>query len=382
MSAKLSKSDLQKVEKLTKLFRETYNQDLTLEENLAQFFITLRPGTFPEDAHDVVEGLKIGINTFNDNLKEGLSEAGIDYKVELDKVTKDMDLKQKYDLYVNFLAALISLNVDNLTKEQQAEVDDFQSVRDGFKVEGDVTEEMIDEVLRKIGDQLENNVICLGSTQNLMNLISALPEGSEKIELAITGSEEDVRNKLVSSLAAFIAYQNGDIGGITEQNVSPEAIAVVTATSIEELRVVNDANTGRINANTAVRILKIIGEVAVITLVSFAMAASIAFLPFQLPSFLSLMFMIPVLTMGAALLSWMSFSFAENLFDVIDKASETYSHRLEEVLTTWRDSTWPGIRKSVHDAFLWLQRFIQDRIISRILQGQHQRPEVQVAPNQ
>ena len=57
MNINFSKDEALKVQELVAQFNEKYNQELTLDENLAQFYLDQRPGTFPEDAHEVVKGI-------------------------------------------------------------------------------------------------------------------------------------------------------------------------------------------------------------------------------------------------------------------------------------------------------------------------------------
>lgn len=74
-----------------------------------------------------------------------------------------------------------------------------------------------------------------------------------------------MHNKLVTALAIYIAYQNEDITSLKGQNVSPEAIAIAAAAGIEQAHVIEDTRTGKITVEKAIKVLKIIGGVALWT---------------------------------------------------------------------------------------------------------------------
>ena len=49
MNNRLNKEEILKVQELATKFNESYNSELSLEENLVKFYLTERPGAFPEN---------------------------------------------------------------------------------------------------------------------------------------------------------------------------------------------------------------------------------------------------------------------------------------------------------------------------------------------
>ena len=244
MNNKLSKEEILKVQDLVVKFNESYNAELSLKENLVKFYLSQRPGALPEDAYAITNGLESGIVSFNAKLKQALETGEFDYAAELREIASEMPINEKYELYVNFLAALQTLCVDNLSPQQASQLEGFQAIRDRLIVKEDVTEDMLHDVEDKIGQLLKNNNLCLGSIENLKDLIEELPNGTEAIESIVTDSERDMREKMISSMATYIAYQNEELESLKGQELSPEVIAISVAAGVEEMHVMDDLNSG------------------------------------------------------------------------------------------------------------------------------------------
>ena len=85
MKQTFTQEEIQVIKELTVKFNETYNDKISLEENLIQFYLNQRPGNLLEDALEIVKKLKNGIHSFNFNFQKALEENGFDYISELKK---------------------------------------------------------------------------------------------------------------------------------------------------------------------------------------------------------------------------------------------------------------------------------------------------------
>ena len=108
----------------------------------------------------IVKKLKNGIHSFNFNFQKALEENGFDYISELKKISSEMSIKEEYELYINFLAALHTLSISNLSEEQLSFIENFQTIRGHLVVTEDISEEMLAEVEDKISTMLKNNTFC------------------------------------------------------------------------------------------------------------------------------------------------------------------------------------------------------------------------------
>lgn len=371
MNNKLSKEEVLKVQELTKKINESYNTELSLEENLVKFYLAERPGAFPEDAYDIVNGMKSGIVSFNANLKKALENGEFDYASELKKIASEMPINQKYELYINFLAALQSLCVSNLSAEQTTQLDNFQTIREKLIVKDEVTEEMLNDVENKIGQLLKNNNFCLGSIESLKELINELPNGSEAVESVVNNTEQDMREKMIASMATYIAYQNEELESLRGQELSPEATAISVAAGVEEMHVMNDLNSGKTTVDKAIRVLKIIGGIAL-----FSLLAYIAFNCITAIGTLSMaMFMVAfgsttIATIGAFITSlFVVWSLTNSTFNAGEKIMNWSSRIFDAVVNTWRETVWPSIFVVLEDIKDWFVALFQKKSIAEIQQN-------------
>lgn len=380
MNNKLSKEEILKIQELVVTFNESCNAELSFEENLAEFYLTQRPGTSPEDAHEVVKGLKSGIDSFNSNLKKALEEGDFDYAAELKNISSELPLREKYELYVNFLAALQTLCAEHLSSEQSAQLEGFQTIRERLIVEGDVSEDMLADVEEKIALLLENNTLCLGSVESLKGLIGELPNGAEAIERAVAGSEQDMREKWIASMATYIAYRNENLESLRGQELTPEAVAISTAAGVEEMHVVEDLNAGRTTVDKAIRILKIIGGVALFALLAYAAFTCIAAIgTLSMVMFMTAFGSTTIATIGAFAASlFVVWALSSGAFNAGEKILGWSSRIFDVVVNTWRETAWPAVKGVLSNTWNWFLSLFQRNTVVR--QEQQSGNGVQTVP--
>lgn len=367
MNNYLTKEEILKVQELTEKFNESYNAEIPLEENLVQFYLTQRPGIFPEDAYEVVKGLKSGIDSFNSNLQKALSAEGFDYVAELSKISSELPNKEKYELYINFLAALQTLSLNNLSQEQLAQIDSFQTIRERLVVNKDVSDEMMIEAEKQIAQMIETNTLCLGSVESLKNLMGQLPNGMEAIEKAVRGSENDMREKLIAGMATYIAYQNDEIESLRGQQLTPQTIAISTAAGIEEMHILNDLNAGRTTVDKAIKMLKIIGGIALFTLLAyFAFVGITTIGTLTMGTIMFAFGASTVATIGAFLASlFVVWSLTDSTINIAGEILTWSSRAFDVVINTWRETAWPTIKNALTDTWNWIASLFNKEAVIR-----------------
>lgn len=152
MNSKLFQDEVLKVQELVAAFGELSSNEMSLDENLIQFYLSNRPGTFPEDALDIVKGLHSGINLFNMNLQKALQGEGFNYSAEIENIVSELPLNQKYDIYLNFLSAISTLNIKNMREDQLSEIENFQSIKGKLQSKGEINEDDVKELEKKIAE--------------------------------------------------------------------------------------------------------------------------------------------------------------------------------------------------------------------------------------
>lgn len=365
----LTKDEQQYVQSIIESFNSSAinAEDISIDDKLVKFYVEQRPGSFPEDAYKIVGEMRHGIELFNANLKKALSESGFDYAAELHKLAADMPLKDKYELYANFLAALQTIAVDNLSSEQMALTDDFQTVRGRLEVTGEVSDDMIADLESKIADMLNNNTLCLGSVDQLRHLIDELPKGTDAVEQATRGVEEDMRQKLIASMATYIAWQNDRIESMHGKEFTAETIAIATAAGVEQAHVISDLHAGRTTVDRAIHILKIIGGVALFsTLAYFTFMAMVTVNTIVVALITNMLGTSVIAALGSlAVIAMLSIGMGEVFYEVSTRVMSVASRTFDLVVDTWRKTAWPVLSEVLTGVWQWTKEKISGNILGR-----------------
>lgn len=379
MNSKLSQDEVLKIQELVAAFNEFSSNEMLLDENLTQFYLSNRPGTFPEDAIDIVKGLHSGINLFNMNLKKALQEEGFDYSAEIENIVSELPLNQKYDIYLNFLSAISTLSLSNMREDQLAEIENFQSIKGKLQSKGEITEDDVKELEKKIAEVLENNTICLGTTESLRRIVASLSQGNESIEAVITGSEKDVKDKLVASMATYILYEKGELNSIDGENITPEMIAISTAMGIEQANVVNELNGGRITIDKAIHILKIIGGVALWAFLAYIISLSVAAVAGLTTGMMNMLLGFSTITNIASAVFgiFVGWKLTTSMCDTAESFVNISSRVFDIIVNTWREIAWPRLKMFYENVSEWICS-LKER--GRITQDNVNEVDLNVAP--
>ena len=74
MNINFSKEEVLKVQEIFAAYKEFESVELSMEENLVNFYLNQRPGVHPDEAKDVIKSVINGVKTFNENLNKALKE--------------------------------------------------------------------------------------------------------------------------------------------------------------------------------------------------------------------------------------------------------------------------------------------------------------------
>lgn len=364
MNIDFTKDEVLKIQKLSAEFNNGEDKDLTLNENLVAFYLEQRPGTAKEDAEKILEGLTKGIRTFHEELSEALKNNGVNYVEKLQELGQDLSNEQKYEIYINFLSMLTVLDVQNFDEEKASQIENFQTVKGRFAVSGEVTEEMLDEVIEKIANALKDNTFCLTTTEMVGSLFEKIQEESSLVE-SLGGSEEDFRVKLTNAMMTYIAYQKGEIASLAGQEIAPEAIAVGAAAGVEQARVMEDFRLGRISWEQALEILKFIGGVALWCTLFFlftSAAVVITLLTFAaMTNFLggSIFAMI----VSGVFSMCLAFELAELTGETVISLMEWSGSAFDQVVSFWQETVWPFIKERATAISEWFNTKIEEKTV-------------------
>lgn len=378
MNIDFTKDEVLKIQELSAEFNNAEDKDLTLNENLIAFYLKQRPGTAKEDAEKVLESLTKGVRTFHEELTETLKNNGINYVEKLQELGQDLSNEQKYEIYINFLSMLTVLDVQNFDEEKASQIENFQTVKGRFAVSGEITEEMLDDVIEKISNALKDSTFCLSTTEMVGSLFEKIQE-ELSLDECLSGSEEDFRIKLTNAMMTYIAYQGGGIASLAGQEIAPEAIAAGAAAGVEQARIMEEFRLGRVSWNQVLDILKFIGGVAlwctlvflftsatvVITLLSFA-----AMTNFLGGSILAMV-------ISGAVSMCLAFELAELTAETVFSIVEWSGSAFDQVIRYWQETAWPFVKERASEIYDWFKTKTEEKTVQVQTESD---PQVVVVP--
>lgn len=361
MNNQFTPEELQAVQAIVNDFNATRPEGTALRESLVRYYLTSRPGTSPEDGAAVVDAVAAGIKSFNDGLRQALEQGQYDYAARLREIGAGMPIKDRYELYINFLAALQTMEMSNLTSEQFSEIQDFNEIKTRLSVPGEVSEEMMAEAEEKIAALLRENTFCMGSLESLKELVEALPQGEAAVTGRILGSEADLRDKMIASVAAYIAYKDDRLPSLTGQEISPEAMAVTVSAGVAQAQVIEDLAAGRTTVDRAIHILKIIGGVALVCLLAVAALAGLVYVGVAVETALLMLGSAPFLAvLGSVAAIWWLSGYAVRAVGEIT----AFSGRMFDMVTgTWRRRVWPALKNVLATTAAWFAQLFARKTV-------------------
>jgi len=367
MDLKISKEEVQEIQEILTSLKESEKENLSLNDNLCEFYLSQCIGSYPEEAKKIVANVALGIEKFNENLNNAIRENGIDYVEELKNMGEDFTKEQKYELYINYLASLYTLNVQNLDEEHASQIQNFDNIKQNLSVTGEVTNEMLDELIQKISEALNENTLCLSTLGAMDELRESLIGGTDAIKEVLRDSTMNVQEKLCYSLATYIAYKNDKISSLIGQDVSPEVIAVAVSSGIEQAQVIEDVKTGKTTIDKAITVLKIIGGIALWTTLTLAMAYfSMNLSLFAFGTFVTMLgasTFACIVSAGIALACCIaSLSMGGNMVEeILDSTGEVF----DSIVSCWRKNVWPVIVDLTNGFIEWISGlFAKDVVIA------------------
>ena len=211
----------------------------------------------------------------------------------------------------------------------------------------------------------------MGTLESVKGLIDELPNGSEAVESVVISSKQDMREKMITSMATYIAYQNEELESLKGQELSPEAIAISVAAGVEEMHVMNDLNSGRTTVDKAIRVLKLIGGIALFSLLAYvAFNCIIAIGTLSMVMFMVTFGSTTIATVGAFLASlFVVWSLTNSTFNAGEKIMNWSSRIFDVLVNTWRETVWPSIFVVLRDIKDWFASLFQKKSIVGVQQN-------------
>jgi len=365
MKINFKKEEMERIQAIFDSFKRMEDNDKSIQENLIAFYQSQRPGVTTEEAKAVAEGIAKGVQTFNKEASEALKAEEIDYAEKLRELGENLTNEEKYEAYVNFLSAIMVLDVKNFDEEKAAQIEDFEMIKARFSVDTPISDEMLDELIEEIDKCLKENTFCIASAQAMATLLEKIPSGSEAIAETLLGSEEDIRQKYVTAMAMYIAYQNGEAESLEGQEITPEYVALLAAAGIEEARAIEKFRLGIISKEDLIFILKVIGGVLLwsslllaVILGGTVLSLEVFFTIFDIfgtSAFIG--FFASIVAIGVSVLCTIKG------FEIVGDIVEWSSNAFDDFVEFWQNTAWPYIKEKATQTIAWIRGKQEEKVI-------------------
>ena len=269
MKTPLSDHDKQVIADLVKSFHENEDINQTFDDRLISFYQTYCPQMSEDDVRHTIGSMRRGIKLFSDNLSQAFNEGVDTLSSKLDTIGEGLPLEERYNLFLNILALLNTIDNKNFNEDELSDERTLDSFRDELCVQGLVSESDVNELKKEILHTLSESSFSVITTVNADEILKSANNVADLTRLT---KEDTMHEILVTSAAMHIAMQNGQIEAESEM-ATPEAIAVGVAAGYEEMKVISQLEKGEIDDEGAWESIKLISAVVGVTLFMIAITA-------------------------------------------------------------------------------------------------------------
>ena len=253
----LTFEDGKAIKQITEAFVAFQDSSLSLEENLKNYYNSECPG---DDAEAIIAGIKEGITSFDSAFKQMVAADSFEVEKITEQALEGKSLEEKYNILLNFLVALNTLQAENVKTEDGSYNESFDQIKERIYVAGvTVSEEMVSELIEKIKGIMESGTCTLTSAEAVDGLLNSLNKGEEEVKIFIANQEELFQQKMILSTAIMIGARNSAIEALQGQEVSPQVIGADVSAGLEQQKLVSDLQTGNTTLDTVLKVLKYIG---------------------------------------------------------------------------------------------------------------------------
>ena len=355
-TTKLSKAELDRIAVRFNQINSAVAATTTLpmKEALTAYYLAEVDGLGYDEAKQTIERLMEGVNSLTEKYQQALA-GDWNPKDDIDQITVDMTLEQRYDFLVNAIAIAQSVNAQTLGGDvEQMKTTVEQAVATLTANHSAVTEETCKELQVLLCQLLESSSLMLLGAEQAKELMEAAGKG-EAVDFAAS-TYDDYLYKYQMALAAWIEFQKGELESFPD-NTIPEAVGVSIAAGVEEAKIVQQVSFGRKCVEWGVKCLKILGGVALVCLLGYV---GIMGMIITALSFFSAGIMIlgsstcAIIVAGLAALL-VSCGISDTVIEVGGKILTACSNAYDYVVEKLRDDIFPAIKEMVVRFVNWVR---------------------------
>lgn len=251
MNVDFNKQQFQQMMDRAYQFGSNRPSGMTRDEYCQLYIIDHLPNASQSEAQDIIEKIKMGIDTFNRGIDSFATEDGFNHQAAITSLINGKNLQESFDILVNIIlvgrvAKIDPSELNTLTDEQ------LESLRKLIIAGREVTDDTIEKLQQEAANAMEE-----------MNILGAnIPESIENAAGDITELRNflaDSDNILYTAVLTYIDSRNGKINELNE--ATPETIGMTVAAGIQEAKVTTKLQDNTIDLPTWAKWIKIIGGV-------------------------------------------------------------------------------------------------------------------------
>lgn len=251
MNVDFNKQQFQQMMDKAYQFGSSRPSGMTRDEYCQQYIIDHLSNVSQSEAQEIVEKIKIGIDTFNRGIDTFATEDGFNHQAAIASLIKGKSQQECFDILVNILLVAHVAKIDpsefnTLTDEKLKRL--REQIISGREVADDTIAILQQEAINAMEE---------------MNIIGAnIPESIESSTGDITELRKflaDSDSTLYTAVLTYIDSRNGKINEFSES--TPENIGMTVAAGIQEAKVTTQLQDNIIDLPTWAKWIKIIGGV-------------------------------------------------------------------------------------------------------------------------
>ena len=358
----LTKEELQKVTERYNSLKDSYDNNVSLKDNMLNAYLAARPDADKEKAEELVGKLLDGCDKLTSMYNEALEKGDFDVRKEIDALGKDMSVEDRFHLIVNTLVVVEKINLSTYSSMTNAKEEVEKAIKDYLEATPDPTQADCDAMLDALADAIKNNTIVLAGVEKAQEMLNEAKNGDAAIIDFASAQYDDATVKAMMALAMWLEFEDGNLPSMPAE-VTPEMVGVGAATAVEEAKIASDVATGRKTVDVAVKCLKILGGVALACLLLYICINITIFvggmIMLGLMSLLGTSVVATIVAMIIAIAAmWKTAELGTDAgFYIMEKAGKVYDLIVEKL----RETVIPAIRKGVEALVKWIKNILGSR---------------------
>lgn len=236
-------------------------EDMTLRENLAQFYMEGMADDRQEFALIIADKILSGVGRFETIYSEACAEPGMGVKIALHKLeanyTTDAEKCLAYIKIADALPLISAQMVDGKDRTEKIKAIDAMEIN-----AEDVTPEMLEEARNFAAKAVQESGVMSTGMRKLIEQMKGAGAQANLANLLLDVCNRETEYRALTAMAAYMQVRNGFVKNMSPE-MEPEQVAMIVCAKREQFKILANLDARKILRNTALVLLGIIGAVVI-----------------------------------------------------------------------------------------------------------------------